>query len=419
MDFGSWRRVYVGCSGTFRVEQVVNECFPDAICYGNDVSAVSCALGCAVTGKPFDLRFVRELDFLAVVNDKPPLCKLAALGIAELFAGLNLKTAYGQHVRRNILDHVAELLAKNLERLQRLADNIRIEDFYPGDFTAQIERAAAGGGGFVSFAPTRNGGADLPRKIAANTVWSAPAYKVWDPDRTPELIDRCREAGIPYAVYCDRRLEGCEPASLFEDRNGRQLYCYSQGRSSYRNEHKKCRPFAYRPIVPARLTAETRVTVSQVGNDYAAFLKTVYLAKGINFEPAPVNYFLFLDGMLAGCVGYMQHKFDRYGGAYLKCDFSLSRERKLSKLIALLATSRDLIAPLRRAWWTDVRTVSTTAFTHKAVSMKYRGVFTVDKRGDGYINYSSPVRERGVQDLYRDWWERYGKQAGAKPAAGH
>ena len=56
-----------------------------------------------------------------------------------------------------------------------------------------------------------------------------------------------------------------------------------------------------------------------------------------------------IDGALAGGFAFEQSRFgDKTRELYLLCDFALFRERRLSKLIAMLATSRDVIDPINK-----------------------------------------------------------------------
>ena len=90
------------------------------------------------------------------------------------------------------------------------------------------------------------------------------------------------------------------------------------------------------------------------------------------------------------------------------------RERRVSKLIPMIAASRELIRLVDRKFIIRVKDLWTTAFTNKPVSMKYRGVFEVHSRKPGQIQYRGSVRESTVQEVYREWYTKHGQQ---RPAA--
>ncbi len=379
VDFNSWGKVFVGCSGTFRGEQIVNSCAPDVPVYSNDISLLSCSIGYALVGKKLDVRFKGEAEFLNKYTDTP-LGVSVAVEIALLFG--SFKTTN--------------------------------ECFYAGDFLDQIERAKNEGGGFMCFAPTYKGGYERQYKYLDSVAeWNQPSYTVWDPKNIASVIHKCIQYDIPYLVVSDHLIEDTteKPTLLLMD-NGRPVYAYTKGRSSLRVKHTKFRPFKYKVVNPQLLTKDSVVEVIPVKNDLTAFLKTIYLAKGINFVSGMANYLIRIDGMIAGAFTYSQSKYgNSLKDVYLLSDFSLSRERKISKLIALLATSRTVINDLNKKWFTNLDTVFTTAFTNKPVSMKYRGIFEIYNRKEGQLNYKSSVREQTPQELYVFWWDRYGKKA--------
>ena len=137
-----------------------------------------------------------------------------------------------------------------------------------------------------------------------------------------------------------------------------------------------------------------------------SFLKNVYLKKGIQHVPGEANFLVYLGGQLAGGFIYTR---DRYGGGniYLLSDFSICRERKLSKLIAMLATSCWPVRTFEQKHMVRVEKIETTAFTDKPVSMKYRGVFDLKSRKPGFLQYVSSVRKQTPTEVYREWYTRF------------
>src|ERR1039457_4013949 len=89
-----------------------------------------------------------------------------------------------------------------------------------------------------------------------------------------------------------------------------------------------------------------------------------------------------LDCGISGVeLTYSQTQFgDKTRELYLLSDFSIVRERRISKLIPMIATCREVMEPINRRLLIRVERISTTAFTTNAVSMKYRGIFELDKR---------------------------------------
>ncbi|MEV0318163.1 hypothetical protein [Streptomyces sp. NPDC050659] len=70
-------------------------------------------------------------------------------------------------------------------------------------------------------------------------------------------------------------------------------------------------------------------------------------------------------------------------GAYLLSDFAVAPTDypRMSKLIVLAATSAETQLLCQRAFSRRIRAASTTAFSNNPVSMKYRGLLRLTKRG--------------------------------------
>ena len=86
----------------------------------------------------------------------------------------------------------------------------------------------------------------------------------------------------------------------------------------------------------------------------------------------------------------------------LLSDVTLSNENKLSKLISMIATSMSLIKPLQNRRLDHIEYITTTAFTNRPMSMKYRGIYELNSRRpsddplDGYdyvLQYGSNTNE--------------------------
>ena len=144
------------------------------------------------------------------------------------------------------------------------------------------------------------------------------------------------------------------------------------------------------------------------------FLKDVYLAKGIVHSTGLVNFLVFLDGQLVGGIIYALSKYGDRHSVYLLSDVTVTGEGRLSKLVALLATSRTLVRLVEKKVMDRIGEVVTTARTKNAVSMKYRGIYELKTRRPSDIpeegnilQYHSKVREQTPQELYDDWFKRH------------
>lgn len=183
--------------------------------------------------------------------------------------------------------------------------------------------------------------------------------------------------------------------------------------------------FAYTPVDPWALTPNTTVELVPATSTQMTFLRNVYLAKGIAHSNGLANYLVLLDGKLAGGFIYARAKYDAANCIYLLSDFCIVHERKLAKLIAMLAASYEPWAAWCKRTVSRPTRLCTTAFTDKPVSMKYRGIYDLDSRKEGvHLNYSCAIGERArtAAAIYLEWFGRFGQaeapNANRPPAPG-
>ncbi len=237
---------------------------------------------------------------------------------------------------------------------------------------------------------------------------------MWDPAEIDSWVLGLRDRGVPYCVFADRELVVLKPVTVYSANGRRTVYTYAEtSKSSVRATAHRSEPFQYTAVDPAALTPESTVAVVPADSARLNFLKDHYLSKGIAHVPGEMNFLVYLDGSLAGGFIYAREKFGG-SGLYLLSDFAISRQRKLSKLIAFLATCGTPVSMFERRYLIRVSALATTAFTNKPVSMKYRGIFRLVSRKPGMLNYESATRREDPQELYRLWYRKWAEDAGRK-----
>jgi hypothetical protein len=145
---------------------------------------------------------------------------------------------------------------------------------------------------------------------------------------------------------------------------------------------------------------------------------------------------VLVDGKLVGSFAFSSGGRD-YGGIseiYLMSDFPVAPTDypRLSKLVLYAALSHESKLLAERITRHRVRTIYTTAFSNKPVSMKYRNLFhivnrkenpawTPDATGPGahyeqryLINYKAPMGQWSLAEGLAEWKAKYGERA-----AGH
>jgi hypothetical protein len=305
-------------------------------------------------------------------------------------------------------ERFADFLAPVRTRLDALLTKLDLSSFHAGDFREQARRAAEVGGGVAAFPPTyKNGYERLYRFVDDNTDWQRPSYDIWDPAKLEDWIDELDAMRVRYCVLTDHTLDHHEPVAVYRGQTNRPVYTFADNAlSSVRRRGHRSEAFRYTQLDPAALTPASKVEIVGATSAQMNFIKNICLAKGIAHTSGIANFLVLIDGHLAGGFIYARA---RFGGdkIYLLSDFALSPRSRVSKLIAMLATSATVIDRLEVKLVQRIDTIDTTAFTEKPVSMKYRGIFELVSRKPGMLNYASTVRRQTPAEIYAEWFQRF------------
>ena len=166
------------------------------------------------------------------------------------------------------------------------------------------------------------------------------------------------------------------------------------------------------------LTPGAKVELLPIKTSDLADYKDQFLARGIDHSPGMWAFAVCVGDSVVGFIEFTRSKF---GGnaVYVNSDFAVPNTRyaRLSKLMVMLLLSKDVHAFLERKLLMRVTGVMTTAFTERPVSMKYRGVLELVKRGqkkeDGrhFLNYEGTFTDKSAQEVYAEWLNKYGSKA--------
>jgi hypothetical protein len=419
VPFAEWRQVFVGCSGSFRLERAVKALHPTVTVHSNDVSLLSCALGALATGAEIPIRFIGRLAFIEdALAGRDFAARVGAIEVALEMAKYKRDNEFARAHFAHYRDRFADFLGPVSVRLATFFKGLDIADFQSGDFREQGRRACDAGGGVLAYPPLeRNGYETLYRFLNENTDWPRPVYDVWDPAHLDGWLGELDDMRGRYCILTDQILEHHEPATVYRGNATRPIYAYAdRAATSVRRSTRPSQPFRYTNLDPDSLTKRSRVEIITANSAQMNFLKDIYLAKGIAHTSGTANFLVLIDGHLAGGFILREEK-HASNSAYMLCDFALSPKSRVSKLIAMLATSETVTGRLEIMFLERIETVLTNAFTDKPVSMKYRGVFELVGRSPGKLSYVSRVRRRTPDALYREWFQQYVANAGHKGAA--
>jgi len=413
--------VAVGCSGNFTSERVLWECTgKDIRLFSNDVSLYSSIIGAHLAGRPFEIQVVEPgYAWLNAYFNEGGWTRIAALLV--FYRALEFepqKHAYSKRMWRQYQLEFPNLVEQTAKRLEALS--LRVEGYHAGDIFEHFQQMEAKYGDqviYTSYMPFFKGGYErLYRRLDQIFAWESPTYPLMDDERRVEIATWC--LARRHVTLLDFPLPGVDPVMVGHTQRNKHVFMYSSvldRTALYRRMH---------PDTGVRLDLlgerdpwgpGTEVKIIPISPQIIQPYKGMYLAKNIDFSTGMYGFAIAINGKV---IGFLEYSFGTSGGQgedwYLFSDFTVGWKfhKRASKLVTMLALCNEA----RR--WLEVKVirrrghVSTTAWTHKPVSMKYRGVFELVKRDEerGMLNYRAAWSGLTAQETYEKWLTKYANE---------
>ena len=404
----------IGCSGNFTVEQILQGL--DCKILSNDIALYSSLIGCHLAGKPLKTKIKDPAyRWLKPYMQAGGISRIAAVALLfemlkhEKGNNLNQIRMYG-HYRSRFDDFHRQSCA----RISKALDAIKIDDYTMQD-VHDLYRDLPGDYLRVAFLPTYVGGYEkLYARLEQIIAWDSPAYEILTKERYEETVVYMRRGKFLYLCDYDREEDGL--FAVVKTGRLRNVYLYSNlpFRTSYVIPYAKSEK-GYVAFLPDdyQITEASRITYQKTDNNHMNYYKNLFLKKGIDHVTGLSPLLVLLDGYL---FGFLLFDVIRYGmdqekatcGVYLLSDFIISHPiKKLSKLLLLATTTKELQTLLKAKFVQAVNFILTTAFTDKPVSMKYRGIYKLMKRGKGFLQYATPCGTITTEEAIKTWLKKY------------
>lgn len=405
------RDVIVGCSGNFTSEAVLSQFAPGARLYSNDVSFYSCMIGRWATGHP--------LDFDVIDDGYHWLERFFATGTSRLAAILvlvdMLEFDKRNHLHRQRMwslyrEHFDDLVSETMEHLEIV--NLNVTEFYEGDVFEHFKRFDDDAV-FCCYAPTYAGGYEqLYKRLDEIVEWDAPRYEMLTAERRNELLawmqERC------YLWYDDRELPGLSPQMKQRAGRSRDVFLYTNipSATAFFDDRQ---PHSLPPLPLAddsfEIMPKSKVWLKQIKTTELELFKDVFLSKSITSGQGMWGFAVVIDDRVVGFIEYNRGYVA--GQLYLMSDFPVpTRYIRLSKLVTALAIAGETRKLVERLNQNRVYRITTTAFTSRSTSMKYRGVLNLLKRGeteDGqpFLNYGAEFNDLSWKQTLARWKQKH------------
>lgn len=398
--------IYIGGSGNFTIERAL--CGRGFAAHGCDVSLYSCLLGRHLSGQIAAAQVADPACEWVSPYLEPGLPTLASIMlVGTMLQYYGREEPYHRRMWTAYFSRFEQLHGETMGRIARALDGVRLASFYEGDLVDFIADAPEESV-VISYPPTYSGGYErLYERLHQVFGWQPPPYVMFDEARRTVLLQAMQEKRF-WVFGTDARVpelddNGNLRAIIQAGARSRPLITYAGGGTArlalrWQKTEPVPWPRAHGDICgPLRIAP---VTAGQINT-----LRALYLNKGI----APVNpswSLAVLSGdELIGALGFAMEKFGGMG-AYMLSDFAVRPTvyKRLAKLVAAASLSVEVKTFLEQAMARRVYTLCTTAFTERAVSMKYRGLYEPVGVKDGMVNYEARAGRWTLEEAFR-WWQ--------------
>lgn len=414
------RPVVVGCSGNFTLESVIAETARPAAIHSNDVSLYSSALGEWLSGGRLDFEIAEpEYEWLAP-HLLGPEDRLAVLMVLlDMLEFEKQNNAHRERMWGQYLAAFPALVAETAAKLRALP--LRVDSYFAGDVMEHFERFAdLPDVVFCCYAPTYSGGYErMYKRLEHIFTWNAPTYPMLDEVRRDALLNWMQQRSFLW--YDDRIIEGLEPVMQQQAGNKHTVWLYSNAMQKpalfvgMETKDLPRWPIATRDNLV--LTPDTRIWLKRIKTSDLMRFKEAYLGKNIDPDSGMCGFVVMADALVIGFLEFSYIEMMKRDQVYMMADFCVpgTQYRRLSKLIVALACCGETADLLRRLKQYPVRTVRTTAFTDHSISMKYRGVMELEKRGETktgqkFLNYGATFNSKGWREVYGEWLTKHGSK---------
>jgi DNA adenine methylase-like protein/GNAT domain-containint protein len=416
-----WPRgpVYVPCCGNFTIERSVAGMGFQL--HSSDVSIYTSAVGRWLTKQPVGIRLHDEsrdqLHWLAEsLDDGVGTVATMMLG-TRFLASVGREGLWHERVVRSYRD---QWKTKHAETVQRLsASDIELASYQVEDVRSWLQKVPRDAP-VCSFPPFYGGGYEkLYEPLNAHFDWDAPEY---EPLSDTDVVDVLGAiTNRPYWLTASNH-------------DVPELHPYLRG---VIKATPRAAPFyVYASAAPTRIVTPrqpiepVKAPRLRAGEELVGPLKLALLKPGqfnalrsryLNprIAPGAANLAVAVKDGTGKILGVFAMAPSSYtpDEAYLLSDFAVAPTDypRVSKLIVLAATSSEAQLLCQRAFSRRIRAVSTTAFSNNPVSMKYRGLLRLTKRGpsneDGWkfqLQYQGAMGEHTLTDALQTWAKRWG-----------
>lgn len=416
--------IYVGCSGNFTCERMLSK-LTDARLHSNDVTIYSCLLGKYFSGQSLGVKMRDDYDgpmkFVAnyMKTDEDVIAVMLILSKMATYLGSKSNPYYEKMIAayKNQWDRVFSETRDKIAKVEPF-----ISEFYAGDVCQWVDTVPEGAG-FICYPPFYSGDYEKMFKVIEDVFeWTPPEYEMIDKDRIFDMFRKLVQRDYFIFGTNDNLPEFHEYlVGLAQTTNrGVPLYLYAKSdRSRIVMPNQNVKSLMVEHIGENEDMGDVMTLLPLKSENFHA-LRSQYMNRYIKPGQETASYGVLVDNKLVGVFAFSASptlaNWDVHIATptmYLLSDFPVtpSKYKRLAKLVLYAALSKESKLLAEKLTNHRVRSLVTTAFTKRPMSMKYRGLFDV-------LNKKRlPGVDEGETDLskiyYNDGWQlNYGAAMG-------
>jgi hypothetical protein len=440
--------IYVGCSGNFTIERTLRD-ITKARLHGNDVTVYSCLLGRYFAGMPLEARirddYNGRMAFVGdYAKDDVDLLTIALLlSKMSVYLGSKKSNAYYDKMIKAYTDQWQTIFTATREKIDKIEPFL--SSFYAGDVCGWIDTIPEDSA-FICYPPFYSGDYEKMFRVIEDVIeWDPPAYDMIDKDKIFEMFRKMtRRKNFMFGTNDELPEFRQHLVGIAQTTNrGVPLYVYASAEKR-------------RIVMPKQKTAAVRLERLAPDKDIGANLKIVPLKSeefhalrsqymNVHIKPGSetASFAVTVDHKLIGVFAFSSSptlsNWDKHietPTMYLLSDFPVAptKYRRMAKLVLYAALSKEAKLLAERLTSKRVKSLVTTAFSKRPVSMKYRGLFQILTKkkmeqdvesgsdgdiswryyNDGYqLNYGAAMGQWTLQEGFELWKKKHSKTEGS------
>ena len=433
--------IYIGCSGNFTIERCLKS-LTSARLHSNDVTVYSCLLGRYLAGKKLNAKLKPDYNGVMQFVEKYLDNGAGTLAVVLILSRMGM---YLGSKPNPYYDRMIKAYTKQFEKIwnQTKLKLEKIEPFiasmYEGDVCEWVNNIPEDAG-FICYPPFFAGDYEkMFRVIDEIFDWSPPEFESISKERINDMFENLVKRKYfmfgtnDYLSDFKSYLVGISQTT----NRGVPIYIYAKSnRSMIVVPRQATAPLLF-PRLGEKEDIGSNMSIIELRQEQFQALRSQYMNVYINPGQASMALGVLVDNKLIGVYAFSasptvadMSKYIDTPNIYLLSDFPIApvKYKRLAKLVLYAALSKESKEIAERLCGKRIFTLTTTAFTKKPVSMKYRGLFKLLTKkqlesvssdetdmskiyyGNGYmLNYGAEFGQWTLDEGLKIWKSKYEK----------